>query len=286
MFLGIDGGGTGCRARLVDAAGIVLGEGEAGAANLTLGIEVAAAAVRLAADRAFASAGLGEEDRRCTSLGLGLAAANVPELAAGFARIAWQFRHVVLASDAVTACLGAHAGEDGAILILGTGSHGLSLVSGRATPIGGWGFLLGDDASGAALGRALLRWAVAAVDGLSERSPLTDSALVAFNGEPAKAVAWARTAAPRDYARHARDIVEHAAAGDPVAVALMKRAAEDVERMIGRLVALGAPRVALAGGLAGPYRRWLSAASETVLVEPKSDALDGAIRLARGEGAR
>ena len=39
LFLGIDGGGTRCRARLCDDAGRTLGEGTAGAANVRLGLE-------------------------------------------------------------------------------------------------------------------------------------------------------------------------------------------------------------------------------------------------------
>ncbi len=39
LFLGIDGGGSKCRARLCDGAGRALGEGEAGAANVALGLD-------------------------------------------------------------------------------------------------------------------------------------------------------------------------------------------------------------------------------------------------------
>ena len=35
LFLGIDGGGTGCRAAVADASGRILGTGVAGPANLT-----------------------------------------------------------------------------------------------------------------------------------------------------------------------------------------------------------------------------------------------------------
>ena len=39
FFVGVDGGGTGCRARIEDAAGRVLGSGIAGPAALRFGIE-------------------------------------------------------------------------------------------------------------------------------------------------------------------------------------------------------------------------------------------------------
>ena len=37
LFIGVDAGGTRCRARLVDQAGTVLGEGQGGPANIRLG---------------------------------------------------------------------------------------------------------------------------------------------------------------------------------------------------------------------------------------------------------
>ncbi|TIT28386.1 MAG: N-acetylglucosamine kinase, partial [Mesorhizobium sp.] len=41
FFLGVDGGGTGCRARIEDEAGTVLGQGLSGPATTRLGIEPA-----------------------------------------------------------------------------------------------------------------------------------------------------------------------------------------------------------------------------------------------------
>ena len=43
LFLGVDGGGTGCRARLSDAAGVKLAEAQAGAANIRFGVRQLAA---------------------------------------------------------------------------------------------------------------------------------------------------------------------------------------------------------------------------------------------------
>ena len=39
LLLGVDGGGTWCRARLADTAGKILGEGLAGPANIRLGLQ-------------------------------------------------------------------------------------------------------------------------------------------------------------------------------------------------------------------------------------------------------
>jgi glucosamine kinase len=284
MWMGIDGGGTSCRARLVDRNGAILGEGAAGAANLTLGVDVAVAAIRAAARLAFDRAGLSHSELMARArAGVGLAGANLPSLAEAIRKVPLGFASVVVASDAVTACLGAHRGRDGAILILGTGSHGLAISNGRATSVGGWGFALADDASGATLGRSAVRSAIAACDGLGPRSALTERIMGGFGHDPAEAAIWATTAEPRDYGAFAPLVFELAATGDEVAATILRDAAARVDAMLGRLAELGGPRIALMGGLARPYGPWLASGSRRLLVEPAGDAMDGAVLLARRE---
>lgn len=102
-----------------------------------------------------------------------------------------------------------------------------------------------------------------------------------FDGDPAQAVVWAKTAAPRDYGTVAPLVFAHREAGDEVATTVMDQAVTQVVIAVERLAALGADRVALMGGLAGPYRRWLPERLDPLLVEPRGDALDGALALAR-----
>ena len=83
LFLGVDGGGTQCRARLADRAGRILGEGVAGPANIRLGLEASLAAVLDAARQCLAEAGLGTGALGRTVACLALAGATEPaELAA------------------------------------------------------------------------------------------------------------------------------------------------------------------------------------------------------------
>ena len=71
-----------------------------------------------------------------------------------------SFRERVLETDAYAAWLGAFRGSAGAILILGTGSCGFTVVDGKPTYVGGWGFEVSDEGSGAAIGREALRRAL------------------------------------------------------------------------------------------------------------------------------
>lgn len=280
LRLGIDGGGTGCRARLVGEHGQVLGEGESGPANLALGAEPARAAVLQATRRALHGAGLPDSVLARTAAGLGLAAANVSKHRDAFARLALPFHSFVISSDAEAACLGAHAGRDGAILILGTGSQGVLHRGGRFSTVGGWGFALSDDGSGALLGREAVRQSFQVLDGVAAPSGLTRAVMDRFGSDRGAMLEWAAAARPGDWAVFARLVFEHAAQHDALALRLVLDSAAAAERLLDHLVAMGAQRIALMGGVAAPTRRYLSSRFDGVLVEPVGDAMDGALLLA------
>jgi len=284
LRLGIDGGGTGCRARLVGEHGQVLGEGESGPANLALGAEPARAAVLQATRRALHGAGLPDSVLARTAAGLGLAAANVSKHRDAFARLALPFHSSVISSDAEAACLGAHAGHDGAILILGTGSQGVLYRHGRFSAVGGWGFALSDDGSGALLGREAVRRSFQVLDGVAAPSGLTRAVMDRFGGDRGAMLEWAAAARPGDWAAFARLVFEHAAQHDTLALRLVLDSALAAERLLDRLLAMGAQRIALMGGVAAPTRRYLSSRFDGVLVEPVGDAMDGALLMA-GKGS-
>jgi glucosamine kinase len=283
--LGIDGGGTGCRARFTDARGRVLGEGHAGPANLSLGVDVALGSILRASLKALRQAGLNERALAHTDAGMGLAAANVPKHREAFERTTLPFRSVRVHSDAETACLGAHRGRDGAILILGTGSQGVLYQQGSFTTVGGWGFALSDSGSGAILGRASVRRALLAQQGVESASPFTDSIMERFKNDPSVMLEWSTTAKPGDWATFAKDAFAFAHDGDAVALDLVRQNAETVSRMLDRLIDMGARRICLMGGVAEPTRPYLPCRLRSVLAEPEGDALDGALLLC-GDTAR
>ena len=282
--LGIDGGGTGCRARLTDMSGHMLGEGRAGPANILLGAQVALASIMKATHLALERAGLDVRSLGRTRAGLGLAGANVPSARAQFEAVALPFLSATIRSDAEVACLGAHGGRDGGILILGTGSQGIVHCAGRFISVGGWGFPASDTGSGAVLGRAAVRRALLAHEGIEKPSAFTAQLMARFDNRPDKVVEWAASAQPRDWAEFAPMVFEHAAGRDAVALQLVHASAADAQRLVDRLAALGAAQVVLMGGLAAPTRPYLADAAAALLAEPAGDALDGALMLASAHG--
>lgn len=280
-LLGIDGGGTGCRARLTDFAGKVLGEGVSGPANLALGLPIALESVMTATREALTNAQLGEKDLKSVHAGFGMAAGNVPKHRQAFERAALPFLSVSVRSDAETACLGAHAGQEGGILILGTGSQGVVHRNGTFTTVGGWGFALSDAGSGAILGRAAVRRAFLAHEGIERHSALTECIMTRFNSDLSTMLEWAESARPADWAEFARWVFQYSDSGDAIALELVRESASGAERMLQRLLTLGAERIALMGGLARAIRPYLSTDFDDALVKPMGDAMDGALILAR-----
>jgi glucosamine kinase len=281
LFLGIDGGGSKCRARIRDEGGRLIGQAESGGANIYQDFDAAIATILAVAREAARHGELADDAMTSLNAGLGLAGAMTSDAVARVRSAELPFHQLAVDSDAYVACLGAHGGSDGGIVIAGTGSAALALVAGTRHSLGGWGFLLGDDGSGAAIGRSAIRRAVMAFDHLSEPSPLLDSLLGHFGRGREKLTQWARTARPRDYSAFAPLVFTAARSGDKHGLAIVRDAAAAVALMARALIAHGAERLSLIGGLAQPLRPYLVEDVVAHLVEPRADPVDGAIMMAR-----
>lgn len=290
LFLGIDGGGTRCRARLSDAQGRTLGEGLGGPANVRLPPESVRDAILAASAAALAQAGLDATAWRRTRAGFGLAGAGQASGRERLLRQPFPFAAIVLDTDARAAWLGATAGaatddDRGAILIVGTGVCGYMEKrengARRVISIGGWGFPLSDDGSGAVAGREAVRRTLHVCDGLTPAGTLSEAILAAIGPTPEAIIDWGDGATPADYARFAPLVYAHAAQGDAMARTVVAEAAQAIGRLTLRLVALGAPRVHLIGGLTETVLPWLEQDVRRHFAPPDADALTGALMLAR-----
>jgi glucosamine kinase len=282
FFLGVDGGATRCRARLRDHVGAILAEIEGPAANIYVDFDGAIASARGQIEAALAKAGVAGADRERVALGLGLAGLSSADEARHVEARFVGMAGVSAANDAVTACLGAHGGADGALVIAGTGSAAIARVQGRETVIGGRGFLLGDDGSAARVGADAVRAALRAHDGLGPASPMTREIMRRFGDDPRIAIQWAIGAKPSGYGAFAPLVFERASDDDQVATVIVRAAAQAVDALIRAVQALGAERIALVGGLSGSLKAYLSPASQAAAQRPLFDAADGAILLAGG----
>ncbi len=281
LFVGVDGGGTGCRARIEDADGCLLGTGIAGPAALRLGIDRALAEVEKACRAAIEEAGLDSNALGSAHAAVGLAGVGRKGALEQLELRPHPFRSVVYANDATIACIGAHGGRDGGIVIVGTGSVGFGTVAGREVRVGGYGFPISDEGSGADLGLHAIRLALRAYDERAVGTSLTRDVMMRFHNDPFEAVAWMDQATATDYATFAPLVMRHADTGDPVARRVVRDAAEQIDDLVRRLSECGASRVALLGGLASSMQPWLAPDVQRRLVPIEGDAVDGALHLAR-----
>lgn len=269
MFhLGIDGGGSGCRAVLADGAGRIVARAEGGPANIASDYAGARAAVTDLAQRVAAG--------QCALGGLravlGLAGANLSG-AAGRLAADLPFRARVV-QDVTTSVRGALGPGDGIVAAIGTGSVFARQTGGQVTAIGGWGLRLGDEASGAWIGQRLIARVTRALDGFVPMTPLLRD-LAAELGGPAGIVGFSLAATPADWARFAPRVLT---TPDPAATAVRVAAQAEIRAAIALLQPAQALGVAWIGGL-GP----LLAVDDWPQVAPRGSALDGALALAQEE---
>ncbi|MFN3278762.1 MAG: BadF/BadG/BcrA/BcrD ATPase family protein [Paracoccus hibiscisoli] len=271
LYLGIDGGGTGCRAAIADAQGRILGRGEGGPANINSDPFGATASVLAATTAAIVQAGA--EGRDLIAV-LGLAGGGQSAAARAMeARLPFARRLVV--NDAVTAARGALGPGDGILVAVGTGSVMAAQRGGQLQQIGGRGFLMGDEGSGAVLGRTLLAQAMRAGDGVIADTPLLAALRDEFGGFEG-IIAFGTTATPARFAELAPRLV---GSDDPAARAILDEARAQIADAV-RVLQRGQDLpVVFTGGLGPVYAERL--ARDWTQRPAQGSGVDGALAMAR-----
>ena len=279
FVIGIDGGGTSCKAALAAPDGRILSRAMTGSANIHSDWTGARANIVDAARKAFIEAGENPNLIPETPAVLGLAGANVGTYQQQLEAIL-PFRKSVVHTDALIALEGAVGSGDGAIAILGTGTAYMARTSGVTREIGGWGFLIGDQASGARIGRDLLEETLLAHDGIRAPSPLTEAVLAIYRNDPRDVVEFTLAAKPGDFGGYAPMVFDYAGKGDAVASLVIDRATAAIEASLAALALTPGKPLCLLGGLAPLYAPRLAKRYQPLLRAPLQDALGGAVSMA------
>ena len=206
---------------------------------------------------------------------------------------------VVVTTDIELALAGAFERGPGIVVSAGTGSIAVGRdAKGTHRRIGGYGWQMGDEGSGYAIGRAALGAVSRAHDGRSPRTALSDRVLSATRSSDFDSlVRWAASASPSELAGLAPHVLEVAAQGDPLAQGIADYAARELSQLAICLLPLLEAEppigVAVTGGLLAedrPLRRSVLArlGEEAGLrpIELPVDAVLGALRLAAAEDGR
>jgi glucosamine kinase len=278
FFLGIDGGGSRCRARIRNSDGKLMGEAIGGSSNIYQSFDGALANIIATAEDAAKSANIKTTDLHA---GLGIAGLVTSIGAEKIVAANLPFATVTVDNDAYAACVGAFAGGDGGIVIAGTGSIGFATINHVRHMVGGWGFALGDHGSGAWLGHHAVRRAALAIDGLLQPTSLIEEVLSRVGRTRFDVSRWSEKATPKDYAQMAPLVFECASKGDVNGMTIVIEGAAAISNLGRALLARGAGAICLLGGLSQVYPPYLDADIKKSLVVPIADAMDGAIMMAR-----
>jgi N-acetylglucosamine kinase-like BadF-type ATPase len=205
---------------------------------------------------------------------------------------------VVVCTDIEIALVAAFDESPGIVVSAGTGSVAVGRDhTGARRRIGGYGWQMGDEGSGYAIGRAALGAVSRAADGRSPRTALSERVLAATRSEHLDdLIRWAASASPAEVAALAPHVLDVASHGDILAQGIADYAARELSQLaicLLPMLDLKPPvGVALTGGLLsadGPLRRSvLARLTEEPGLAPVAtpvDAVQGAIRLAARESA-
>ena len=282
-FLGVDGGGTNCRIRLADENLVTLADASGGRSNLQIeNGEPAYKSITEGTREVFAKAGIDFSETANTFACFGMAGGRLPSARNAFASRDWPFAKVTVYDDIDIARAGAMSGEDGAVIIVGTGSAAMAMVDGQRHQCGGWGFHIGDQMSGAILGRELVRRAVEATDGLVSGSPLTEATIQALGGSLDAVMDWSfKDRRPADYGALIPMLMDHFDKGDPVARELIDLEMTYIDNYVAWFKARGVTRMAAVGGFGTRLYPLMEQRYGDFIVRPQHEPLHGAVILAR-----
>ncbi|KKO46315.1 ATPase [Arsukibacterium ikkense] len=286
LYLGIDGGGSKCQVVLMSAENEVLAEGLSGPANPLRGMQLATESIVDATTQALTRAGLPPATMAQLVVGAGLAGVNLPEYYQLFS--AWQhpFASLHLTSDLHIACIGAHQGRDGAVLICGTGSCGLAAVNGQLLEVGGHGFPYGDNGSGAWFGLQLLKQVLRSKDQLIATTLMTELLQAELQcSDTLQLVSHFMHVSPTDYARLAPLVFTAAEHGDGIAQQIVMQGAGHINAIAERLLTIQPAALCLIGGLAYKVEPYLAPAVRQLVVPAAAPPEQGAVWFARQASA-
>lgn len=282
LILGIDGGGTKCKAVLMSPDNVILGEGTAGPGNPVYGLEQTKDSIKNSAIMALKQAGMHPREIANISVGVGLAGVNLPKHYNAIMNWKNPFKQIFLATDLLVASLGAHDGGDGAVIVTGTGSCGFSYVDQKPLILGGHGFPQGDKGSGAWFGLKAVEQVLLALDGLGSSTQLVELMLRQLKVKNSAELTEKVAGKPASFfAQLAGCVFIALDAKDQIAMSIVHEGASYINSMAEKLMSTHPPRMSLIGGIGTSLFPSLSRHIQNALSAPLSPPEIGAVYFAR-----
>lgn len=300
IVVGVDGGGSKTRVMVTDERGTAVADLEGPASAVRPGqIERSADTIATLVREALAAQGMSHVLPKVLCVGVAGVGRDAERQGLWQSLVSRELaEEIVVHTDGTVALDDAFGDGPGVLLVAGTGSICLGRgPTGALFRCGGWGPVIGDEGSGAWIGRRALSIVCAASDGREPETALTGAILTATQmGATDDLIPWAAGASPADLASLVPAIVSVAEAGDLRANALLSLAIEELALHVRTLARQGfgderaAVPVACAGGLlhrGSPMRKRLEHRLKSAVpgarvspepVQPVRGAVRGALR--------
>jgi glucosamine kinase len=286
--LAIDGGGTHCDfalARRADAAdpdsaahGNRRWVHKGGPANATSDFNATVSCIEQGLAALSTKASVPVEVIHTLPAYVGLAGVTGQDIATRL-KSALPLQHAHFEEDRNAALRGALGDKDGLVAHCGTGSFFAARIDGSIRFAGGWGSILGDEASAQWVGRLALADTLQHCDGFVTATPLITRLLDQF-GSAAAIVDFASRATPRDFGDLAPIVTSSASDNDPTAQRIMQSAATYLSNGIDKMGWHPGLAICLTGGIGPHFQPFLPQDKIDASVERVGTPLDGAIELA------
>jgi len=279
--LGIDGGGTKTIARLVNLQNNKTWQAQGGASSLTNdfngAVDTIANLCRDVIQQANTDKSLCQYQQISAVFGLA-GAGNDDRVQKLIDSLAMNFAHLAICSDARTSAYGANNGKPVAVIALGTGSVGMCLdAEGNSTFKGGWGFIAGDEGSGAKLGLAAVKLTLFEFEHQGIESELAKRISLIIGSTRTDMLTWLSSAKPIDFAQFAPLVFQ---INCPQSQQLIANHISEVNNLIKLTLANTQLPLVLLGGLAADTQTLIAPEYQQQLIAAKGNALDGACFLA------
>jgi glucosamine kinase len=255
FYVGIDGGGSKTDIVIKDELGRYIGRYKSGPSNVSVSINIAYDSIYNGLVNAFKEIGITFPDQSKNYkiyAGLGLAGLEDIDAYNKFIEKLTFFDDFIIKSDALVACLGAHNGRDGIIVVIGTGSIAFAIFNNKSYRIGGWGFPCSDEGSGAWIGCEAIKQTLQYYDGRIDKSEMFDEILNLHDNNVDKLISWAARAKSTDYAGLFPIVLKYFNKNDIVAINLINMAAKQIEQLIDSMdkrLGNSSLNIALIGGI-------------------------------------
>lgn len=275
----VDGGGSGTRVRIRTSNGLLLESADGGPSALAQGVDLAWRNINEVVAQTFVRAQMAAPGSADCTLAIGVSGAEIEGWRNAFIAANPGYRELRVATDGTTSLLGAHGAAPGVMIACGTGVVGEVLrADGQRATVGGWGFPIGDEGSGAWLGQRAVAGAMQSIDGRLPTSPLSEAIRNHCGRDRFAILEWAFHARPADFALLAPLVFAHESV-DVAASQLIATAVHELDRVALALDPSQTLPIAMLGSIGKCIAQRMLTYKLGLHVSPKGNALDGASRL-------